>query len=243
MIQFQQISKNYGKTAILKDLSMQINTGELICLVGPSGSGKTTLLKMVNRLVTPDKGQILLDNQPIEQWQLRELRLQIGYVIQQIALFPHMTVYENITLIPELKKIPKNKWPEMANFWLNKVGLKPEEVLSRYPKELSGGQQQRVGIVRALITQPKILLMDEPFSALDPLSRQQLQDLLKQLQEELNLTVLFVTHDMDEALKLADRIAVLQNGQLVQFASPTVIQNDPQTAFIAQFLKGREQNA
>lgn len=243
MIKFQHISKNYGKTAILKDISMQINTGEFICLVGPSGSGKTTLLKTVNRLVNPDNGQILLDNQSINQWQLRELRLQIGYVIQQISLFPHMTVYENITLIPELKKIPKAKWQEMANFWLKKVGLNPKEVLQRYPKELSGGQQQRVGIVRALITQPKILLMDEPFSALDPLSRQQLQDLLKQLHEELHLTVIFVTHDMDEALKLADRIAVLQNGELVQFASPSVIQSNPQNAFVAQVLKGREYDA
>ena len=240
---FAKISKNYGKTAILKDISMQINTGEFICLVGPSGSGKTTLLKTVNRLVNPDNGQILLDNQSINQWQLRELRLQIGYVIQQISLFPHMTVYENITLIPELKKIPKAKWQEMANFWLKKVGLNPKEVLHRYPKELSGGQQQRVGIVRALITQPKILLMDEPFSALDPLSRQQLQDLLKQLHEELHLTVIFVTHDMDEALKLADRIAVLQNGELVQFASPSVIQSNPQNAFVAQVLKGREYDA
>jgi len=131
----------------------------------------------------------------------------------------------------------------MAKFWLKKVGLNQKEVLHRYPKELSGGQQQRVGIVRALITQPKILLMDEPFSALDPLSRQQLQDLLKQLHEELHLTVIFVTHDMDEALKLADRIAVLQNGELVQFASPSVIQSNPQNAFVAQVLKGREYDA
>lgn len=239
MIEFVHLSKTYGTTTILKDISMQINAGELVCLVGPSGSGKTTLLKTINRLVTPNEGQILLDNQAVDQWNLRELRLQIGYVIQQIALFPHMTTYENITLIPELKKIPKNKWPQMTDDWLNRVGLDPKKIIKKYPRELSGGQQQRVGIVRALITQPQILLMDEPFSALDPLSRQQLQDLLKQLQKELNLTILFVTHDMNEAFKLADRIAVIQQGELVQFDSPTVIQNNPQSEFVSQFLKGR----
>lgn len=238
MIEFLHLSKNYGKTAILKDISMQINKGELVCMVGPSGSGKTTLLKTINRLVIPDEGKVLLDNKAVDQWQLRDLRLQIGYVIQQIALFPHMTVYENITLIPELKKIPKSKWPKMANDWLNRVGLNPEEILGRYPKELSGGQQQRIGIIRALITKPKILLMDEPFSALDPLSRLQLQDLLKKLQKELNLTILFVTHDMNEALKLADRIAIIQQGKLVQFDKPIAIQNNPQSEFASQSLKG-----
>lgn len=243
MIEFQQVNKLYESRMILQDISLKINTGEFICLVGPSGSGKTTLLKMVNRLITPDQGLILLDGQDITMQAIRTLRLQMGYVIQQIALFPHMTVYENIMLIPELKKIPKENWPQLADEWLKKVGLNPKEVLHRYPKELSGGQQQRIGIVRALITQPKILLMDEPFSALDPLSRQQLQDLLKQLQKELNLTILFVTHDMDEALKLANRIAVLQQGRIVQFASPQVIQSNPQTEFISQFLKGSEAHA
>ena len=194
MIELRNISKQYERNLVLKNINLKIASGELVCLVGPSGSGKTTLIKMLNRLLDASSGEILLDGKNILEQEIVPLRLNMGYVLQQIALFPHMTIFENITLMLELKKIPKNQWLPLAKEWLTKVDLDPEKFLSRYPHELSGGQQQRIGIVRALISSPKILLMDEPFSALDPLNRRQLQDLIKQLQQELGLTIIFVTH-------------------------------------------------
>lgn len=240
MIELRNISKQYEHNLVLKNINLKIASGELVCLVGPSGSGKTTLIKMLNRLLDASSGEILLDGKNILEQAIVPLRLNMGYVLQQIALFPHMTIFENITLMLELKKIPKNQWLPLAKEWLTKVDLDPEQFLSRYPHELSGGQQQRIGIVRALISSPKILLMDEPFSALDPLNRRQLQDLIKQLQQELGLTIIFVTHDMYEAKRIADKIALLHEGKLVQYDTVESLIQHPKNEWVAQFLQGSE---
>lgn len=240
MIELRNISKQYEHNLVLKNINLKIASGELVCLVGPSGSGKTTLIKMLNRLLDASSGEILLDGKNILEQEIVPLRLNMGYVLQQIALFPHMTIFENITLMLELKKIPKNQWLPLAKEWLTKVDLDPEKFLSRYPNELSGGQQQRIGIVRALISSPKILLMDEPFSALDPLNRRQLQDLIKQLQQELGLTIIFVTHDMYEAKRIADKIALLHEGKLVQYDTVESLMQHPKNEWVAQFLQGSE---
>ncbi|WP_171332918.1 ATP-binding cassette domain-containing protein [Enterococcus cecorum] len=240
MIELKNVSKQYENQVVLKHINLKIASGELVCLVGPSGSGKTTLIKMLNRLLDASSGEILLDGKNILKQAIIPLRLNMGYVLQQIALFPHMTIFENITLMLELKKIPKNQWLPLAKEWLTKVDLDPEKFLSRYPHELSGGQQQRIGIVRALISSPKILLMDEPFSALDPLNRRQLQDLIKQLQQELGLTIIFVTHDMSEAKRIADKIALLHEGKLVQYDTVESLIQHPKNEWVAQFLQGSE---
>lgn len=240
MIELKNVSKQYENQVVLKHINLKIASGELVCLVGPSGSGKTTLIKMLNRLLDASSGEILLDGKNILEQAIVPLRLNMGYVLQQIALFPHMTIFENITLMLELKKIPKNQWLPLAKEWLTKVDLDPEQFLSRYPHELSGGQQQRIGIVRALISSPKILLMDEPFSALDPLNRRQLQDLIKQLQQELGLTIIFVTHDMSEAKRIADKIALLHEGKLVQYDTVESLIQHPKNEWVAQFLQGSE---
>lgn len=240
MIELRNISKQYEHNLVLKNINLKIASGELVCLVGPSGSGKTTLIKMLNRLLDASSGEILLDGKNILEQEIVPLRLNMGYVLQQIALFPHMTIFENITLMLELKKIPKNQWLPLAKEWLTKVDLDPEKFLFRYPHELSGGQQQRIGIVRALISSPKILLMDEPFSALDPLNRRQLQDLIKQLQQELGLTIIFVTHDMSEAKRIADKIALLHEGKLVQYDTVESLIQHPKNEWVAQFLQGSE---
>lgn len=240
MIELKNVSKQYENQVVLKHINLKIASGELVCLVGPSGSGKTTLIKMLNRLLDASSGEILLDGKNILEQAIVPLRLNMGYVLQQIALFPHMTIFENITLMLELKKVPKNQWLSLAKEWLTKVDLDPEQFLSRYPHELSGGQQQRIGIVRALISSPKILLMDEPFSALDPLNRRQLQDLIKQLQQELGLTIIFVTHDMSEAKRIADKIALLHEGKLVQYDTVESLIQHPKNEWVAQFLQGSE---
>lgn len=240
MIELKNVSKQYENQVVLKNINLKIASGELVCLVGPSGSGKTTLIKMLNRLLDASSGEILLDGKNILEQAIVPLRLNMGYVLQQIALFPHMTIFENITLMLELKKIPKNQWLPLAKEWLTKVDLDPEQFLSRYPHELSGGQQQRIGIVRALISSPKILLMDEPFSALDPLNRRQLQDLIKQIQQELGLTIIFVTHDMYEAKRIADKIALLHEGKLVQYDTVESLIQHPKNEWVAQFLQGSE---
>lgn len=240
MIELKNVSKQYENQVVLKNINLKIASGELVCLVGPSGSGKTTLIKMINRLLDASSGEILIDGKNILKQAIIPLRLNMGYVLQQIALFPHMTIFENITLMLELKKVPKNQWLSLAKKWLAKVGLDSEQFLSRYPHELSGGQQQRIGIVRALISSPKILLMDEPFSALDPLNRRQLQDLIKQLQQELGLTIIFVTHDMSEAKRIADKIALLHEGKLVQYDTVESLIQHPKNEWVAQFLQGSE---
>ena len=222
---------------ILDDLSFEIQEGEFFVLVGPSGSGKTTTLKLINRLIEQTDGDIYFEDKRLKDYDLRELRLKTGYVLQQIALFPNLTVSENIALIPEMKNFDKKEIKEKTEDLLRKVGLDPKHYMNRLPKELSGGEKQRVGILRAIIANPKILLMDEPFSALDPISKVQLQDLIKTLHNEYKMTTVFVTHDMDEALKLADRICILQDGKVVQIATPKEMQDNPANDFVREFFK------
>lgn len=238
MIRFDKVTKTFGHKTVLKSQSFEIQDGEFLVLVGPSGSGKTTLLKMINRLIEPTSGCVEIDGQIQDTLDLRQMRLSMGYVLQQIALFPNLTVLENILLIPEMKKWAKAKAIERAKELLTKVGLPIADYADRYPRDLSGGEQQRVGIVRAIIAEPRILLMDEPFSALDAISRKQLQELTKKLHRELNITVVFVTHDTEEALRLADRIAVLHEGEIVQIGAPGEILERPASPFVADLLGG-----
>ena len=225
------------KGLILDNLSFEIKNGEFFVLIGPSGSGKTTTLKLINRLIEQTEGDIYFQDKKLKDYNLRELRLETGYVLQQIALFPNLTVEENIALIPEMKKFDKKLIAEKTKDLLEKVGLNPKLYMKRYPNELSGGEKQRIGILRAIIANPKVLLMDEPFSALDPISRTQLQDLIKQLHNEYKMTTVFVTHDMDEALKLADRICILQEGKVVQIATPKEMRDNPANDFVREFFK------
>ena len=238
MIRFENVSKFYGREKVLDDLTFEITEGEFFVLIGPSGSGKTTTLKMINRLIDPSQGAIYLKGKKINEISLRELRLDMGYVLQQIALFPNLTVRENIELIPEMKGWSKAQRLEKTKGLLDKAGLPADKYLERYPRDLSGGEQQRVGILRAIIANPPILLMDEPFSALDPISRKQLQDLTLSLQKELGITVVFVTHDIEEAKKLADRIAVFQEGQIIQVANPKDMAKNPANDFVADLFGG-----
>ncbi|ALS36875.1 osmoprotectant transport system ATP-binding protein [Enterococcus rotai] len=242
MIDFQHVSKKYNGQSVLEDFDISIEDGEFFVLVGPSGSGKTTTLKMINRLIEPTDGDIYFNDQRLIEYNLKELRLTIGYVLQQIALFPNLTVAENIELIPEMKHWSKAKRRERTEELLRKVSLPPEEYLHRKPAELSGGEQQRIGILRAIAAKPDIILMDEPFSALDPISRGQLQLLIKELHKELASTVVFVTHDMNEALLLGDRICVMKDGKIVQTDTPEAIKSHPTNEFVAQFFQHEHTN-
>ena len=238
MIEYKHVALRYTEKAILKDVNLHIEDGEFMVLVGPSGSGKTTMIKMINRLLEPTDGNIYMDEKCIKDYDERELRLSTGYVLQAIALFPNLTVAENIALIPEMKGWTKEQIASKTDELLDKVGLPAAEYAKRKPSELSGGEQQRIGIVRAMIGQPKILLMDEPFSGLDSISRKQLQVLTKELHKEFGMTTIFVTHDTDEALKLADRIAILQDGEIRQVANPEIILKTPATDFVADLFGG-----
>lgn len=240
MIRFNNVSKTFGQTKVLQEQTFQINDREFFVLVGPSGSGKTTLLKMINCLIEPSSGDILLNNVPQKELDLREMRLSIGYVLQQIALFPNLTVAENIAIIPEMKQWSAEEIRQKTEELLDKVGLPAKDYLDRYPSDLSGGEQQRIGIVRAIISHPKILLMDEPFSALDPISRKQLQELMLNLHKEFDMTIVFVTHDIDEAIKLGDRVAILNEGQIVQLDRPETIKTHPANDFVANLFGGDE---
>lgn len=242
MIEFKNVTKRYGDNSVVKNINFHINKGEFFVLVGSSGSGKTSTLKMINKLNNLDEGSISFNGKNIDEYDLRNLRLDIGYVLQQIALFPNLTVYENIALIPEMKKWNKNEISDKTRKLLNMVGLDDKEYFNRYPKDLSGGEQQRIGILRAIIANPRILLMDEPFSALDPISRTQLQYIIKKLHKELGMTIVFVTHDMNEALKLGDRICVMNNGEILQIDTPENIKNSPANEFVEKFFKMEECN-
>lgn len=240
MIEYQNVSHSYqGNGNILKQLTFTIKEGEFFVLVGPSGSGKTTTLKLINRLIEQTDGDILFQGKRLKDYDLRELRLETGYVLQQIALFPNLTVAENIALIPEMKGMDKAEIVAKTCQLLTKVGLDPDQYLSRLPQDLSGGERQRVGILRAIIANPKVLLMDEPFSALDPISKDQLQELIKDLHEEFGMTTVFVTHDMDEAVKLADRISLMKDGQIVQIGTPDELRYQPVNDFVRQFMQTR----
>ncbi|TZE80914.1 ABC transporter ATP-binding protein [Calorimonas adulescens] len=236
MIRFENVAKSYGDTEVIKGINLEINDNELVVLIGPSGCGKTTSLKMINRLIEPTSGTIYINDNDILKMDVIELRRNIGYVIQQIGLFPHMTVGENVELVPLLKNWPKSKRRERARELLDLVGMPPDEYIDRYPSELSGGQQQRIGVARALATNPDVILMDEPFSALDPITRAQLQDELFNLQQELHKTIVFVTHDMDEALKLGDRICIIKDGQVLQFDTPENLLRHPAHGFVEEFI-------
>ncbi|TXH38988.1 MAG: ATP-binding cassette domain-containing protein [Rhodospirillaceae bacterium] len=236
-IEFRNVSKQFagGRNAVER-LSFAVEEGTTMALVGPSGCGKTTSLKMINRLTDPTDGEILVQGRSITTLPLLELRRSLGYVIQYIGLFPHMTVADNIAVVPKMLKWPKAKIDARVDELLDLVGLPPAEYRHRRPRALSGGQQQRVGVARALAADPPILLMDEPFGALDPITRLRLQDELVQIQRKLHKTVVIVTHDMDEAVRLGDHIAVLQNGHLVQLGSPAAVLAKPANDFVANLL-------
>jgi len=240
MIRFENVTKQYDLNSIAVDnLNLHIRKGEILILIGPSGCGKTTTMKMINRLIEPTSGKIYIQGEDAGKLDPVELRRNIGYVIQQIGLFPQMTIGENIALVPKLKKWPEQKRRERVEELLHLVGLPPEKFRDKYPFELSGGQQQRVGVARALAADPPIILMDEPFGALDPITREQLQDELLQLQLELQKTIVFVTHDIDEALKLGTRIALIREGKIVQLDTPDRLLRTPENDFVRDFI-GRD---
>ncbi|MGL5084815.1 MAG: betaine/proline/choline family ABC transporter ATP-binding protein [Clostridium sp.] len=237
MIKFKNITKKIGSKTILEDINLTIEKGSLVVLIGSSGCGKTTSLKMINKLIPPTSGEIYINDMPISKMNTIELRRGIGYVIQNTGLFPHMTIRENISLIPKLKNIEsKEAILSKTSDLLTLVGLSPEEYLDKYPNELSGGQQQRVGVARAFATDAEIILMDEPFSALDPITRSLLQEELFTLQQELHKTIIFVTHDMDEALKLADKICIMHKGHIAQYDTPENILKNPANDFVKDFI-------
>ena len=234
MIQFEHVSKNYGQTKVLKDLTFTVPDGQFLVLIGPSGCGKTTSMKMINRLLEPDEGRILIDGEDIAKMNPVELRRHIGYVIQQIGLFPNMTVAQNICVVPKLLKYDKARCDDIVRDLLKMVNM--EAYADKYPSELSGGQQQRIGVLRALAASPPHVLMDEPFSALDPMTRESLQDEVKNLQQKLHKTIVFVSHDMGEALKLADVIIFMSGGEIVQMASPEEMLEHPANDLVRNFL-------
>lgn len=237
MIVFKGVSKTFSNGfQALKCIDLHIKQGELVALIGPSGCGKTTTMKMINRLIEPTEGTIMIHGENVLEKNPVQLRRNIGYVIQQIGLFPHMTIAENISLVPKLKGWKAEDYLQRVDELLDLVGLDPAYYRDRYPYELSGGQQQRVGVIRALAAEPPIILMDEPFSALDPMSREQLQDELVRLQETIRKTLVFVTHDMDEAIKIADRIAIMNEGTIVQFDTPEKILRRPANEFVKSFI-------
>lgn len=236
MIELKNVKKSFKSTEILKGINLTVDKGELVVLIGPSGCGKTTTLKMLNKLIKPTSGEIYINGEAIGKKNTIELRRNIGYVIQQTGLFPHMTVADNIGLIPYLKGWDDEKIEKRVKELLEMVGMNPEEYMNRYPNELSGGQQQRIGVARAFAIDPEVILMDEPFSALDPITRSQLQDELFNLQQKLKKTIVFVTHDMDEALKIADRICIMKDGVVVQYDTPENILKSPAHDFVKEFV-------
>lgn len=236
MIEFDHVSKIYnGNKVAVEDINLSFDKGEFICLIGTSGSGKTTTMRMINRMIDPTEGTIKINGEDIQKKNPVELRRQIGYVIQNIGLMPHMTIRDNITLVQRLLKVSKEEQTKTAEKMIDLVEL-PRDMLDRYPHELSGGQQQRIGVVRALAADQDVILMDEPFGALDPITRDSLQDLVKDLQERLGKTIVFVTHDMDEALKLSNRIAIMDNGKMIQFDTPENILQNPANEFVEELL-------
>lgn len=235
MIEFKNVSKTYGSFRAVDDVSLSIERGSFVCFIGTSGSGKTTSMRMINKMVKPNRGSITIDGKSISDMNDVDLRRSIGYVIQQIGLMPHMTIYDNIVMVPTLLKFPKEEKLRIAEDLMKRVDL-PLDLLQSYPSELSGGMQQRIGVIRALAANQDIILMDEPFGALDPITRDSLQALLKQLQKEMNKTIVFVTHDMDEALKLADQIVIMDHGKIVQQGSPQDILMEPKNDFVRDLI-------
>lgn len=236
MIEFKGINKIFKNNIVLYDINLKLEEGNIIVFVGPSGCGKTTTVKMINRLIKPTSGQVLINGEDISNKNVIELRRNIGYVIQQTGLFPHMTIKENIEIVAKMQKMSSKEIEEKTRELMEMVGLDYEKFANRYPAELSGGQQQRVGIARALITNPDIILMDEPFSALDPITRSQLQDELLNIQTQFKKTIIFVTHDMDEAIKIADKICIMGKGRIIQYDDPETILKNPANEFVSDFV-------
>ena len=237
MIEIKNIVKTAGEKVILDNISLTIESGSFVVLIGPSGCGKTTTLKLINKLIEPTSGEIYIDGKAISKEDPIKLRRNIGYVIQNIGLFPHLTIKENIELIPKLKgEKTEQEISDNTERLIKMVGLDPDEFLYKYPSELSGGQQQRIGVIRAIATDADIILMDEPFSALDPITRTQLQEWLYELQQELKKTIIFVTHDMDEALKLADKICIMQGGKIQQYDTAENLLKHPANSFVKDFI-------
>ncbi|WP_160032950.1 ABC transporter ATP-binding protein [Paenibacillus sp. An7] len=237
MIEFKGVKKVYDDGfEALKGIDLTIKEGEITVFIGPSGCGKTTTMRMINRLNVPSHGQILINGKDISKTDAVDLRRSIGYVIQSVGLFPNMTIAKNVGVVPRLLKWDKTKIDARVDELLNQVRLEPETFGNRYPSELSGGQQQRIGVIRALAADPDIILLDEPFSALDPISREELQDELIRLQTEVKKTIVFVTHDMDEAIKLADTIVLMKGGQIEQVGTPDQILRHPASEFVESFI-------
>ncbi|MBU3112306.1 ABC transporter ATP-binding protein [Clostridium lacusfryxellense] len=236
MIEFKNVSKSFNGRKILKDINITVQDKELVVFIGPSGCGKTTTLKMINKLITPSTGEILIDGMQLADKNTIKLRRNMGYVIQQAGLLPHLTIGDNIGLIPSIEKMPKDILAAKVIELLNLVGLDPEIYTDKYPNQLSGGEQQRVGVARALVMDPDVILMDEPFSALDPITKTQLQDEIFNIQQNVKKTIIFVTHDMDEALKLADKICIMNGGDVVQFDTPEEILKNPINDFVRDFV-------
>jgi osmoprotectant transport system ATP-binding protein len=240
VVRLEHVSKRYGPEGgpeAVSDLSLEIHAGEICVLVGPSGCGKTTTMKMINRLIEPTSGRITIDGEDVMALPAVELRRRIGYVIQQVGLFPHLTVAENVAVVPRLLRWPESRVRERTNELLDLVRLQPSTYADRYPAALSGGERQRVGVARALAADPPLMLMDEPFGAVDPILRDRLQNEFLRLQAQVRKTIVFVTHDVDEAIKMADRIAILQRGGiLAQYDTPDSILKAPASEFVAHFV-------
>lgn len=238
MIKINHVTKKYGSFTAIKDLSLKVNQSEFLVLLGPSGCGKSTLLRLMNKMIDRDGGEIQVEGENIDNIKGEELRRTIGYVIQSIGLFPHMNVKKNIATVPQLLKWEEDKIDKRVDEMLDLVGLDPEKYKDKRPSELSGGEAQRIGVARAMASDPDILLMDEPFGAVDPINRLRLQKEFRKIQRSLKKTVVFVTHDIDEALLLADRICVMNQGQIVQIDTPENIILNPKNDFIRNFFKG-----
>lgn len=237
MIELKKVNKVYDDGFhALKDIDLTFEEGQINVLIGPSGCGKTTTMKLLNRLTDYTDGEITINGKNLKEIDPIELRRQTGYVIQNIGLFPHMTIFKNVSTVPNLLKWDKERIKKRVDELLEMVNLNPEQYRDRYPSELSGGQQQRVGVIRALAAEPPIILMDEPFSALDPISREQLQDELVRLQKEIKKTIIFVTHDMDEAIKIADQIILMKDGRVVQKGTPKELLTNPANDFVREFI-------
>ena len=237
MIEFINVGMTYPCGNVgLKNINLTINESEITVFIGPSGSGKTTLLKMINRLEDNTTGEVKINGKNVKEYNIHKMRWDIGYALQQVALFPHMNVEENIAIVPELKKWKKEKINARIDELLNMVGLEPKKYRKRKPSELSSGEAQRVGIARALAADPKIILMDEPFSALDPITRASLQEDVKKLQKQIYKTIVFVTHDIEEAFLLGDKICIIQDGELIQSGTKQEIISNPKNDFVKKFI-------